>query len=189
MGQIFKALYLTAFFSFLRLSNFVPHSLATFDPAKHLTREDIFFQDKKAIILVKWSKTIQITSSAKLIHIPILNNDICPVRALRHLMALVPTATNSPLFQYKTAIGWQPLTDSRVRAHLASILKSLGLDRSFISFHTFRRSGATFAFNNNVPLQQIKQHGTWTSDCVWRYITDSTAGGSQVASTFASLLS
>ena len=43
MGQVFKAIYLTAFFSFLRLSNFVPHALSQFSAKKHLTKEDIFF--------------------------------------------------------------------------------------------------------------------------------------------------
>ena len=43
MGQVFKAVYLTAFFSFLRLSNFVPYASAQFSAKKHLTREDIFF--------------------------------------------------------------------------------------------------------------------------------------------------
>ena len=189
MGQVFKAIYLTAFFSFLRLSNFVPHALAQFSAKKHLTKEDIFFQANKAIILVKWSKTLQTSSSAKLIHLPRLGNDICPVVALQNVLTLVPQAANSPLFQYKTLTGWQPLTDSRVRSHLASVLQSLGLSRSHISFHSFRRSGATFAFNHNVPLQDIKHHGTWTSDCVWRYVTDSVDAGSRVADTFSALLS
>ena len=46
MGQVFKTLYLTAFFTFLRLSNFVPHSIPQFSPTKHLTKEDIFFSRK-----------------------------------------------------------------------------------------------------------------------------------------------
>ena len=32
MGQVFKSLYLTVFFSFLRISNLVPHTVATFSP-------------------------------------------------------------------------------------------------------------------------------------------------------------
>ena len=39
------------------------------------------------------------------------------------------------------------------------------------TFHSFRRSGGTFAVNANVPMQTIKSHGTWTSNAVWRYIT------------------
>ena len=32
MGQVFKSLYLLAFYSFLRMSNLVPHSMAAFSP-------------------------------------------------------------------------------------------------------------------------------------------------------------
>ena len=44
MGFVFKALYLTGFFSFLRISNLVPHSAAAFSPLHQLARGDIFFQ-------------------------------------------------------------------------------------------------------------------------------------------------
>ena len=38
LGQIFKAMYLLAFFGFLRLSNMAPHSVATFSHLKHLAK-------------------------------------------------------------------------------------------------------------------------------------------------------
>ena len=70
-----------------------------------------------------------------------------------------------------------------------NILSLLHLETNYITFHSFRRSGAAFAFNHNVSIQEIQKHGTWMSDCVWRYVSDSTDAGSQVASTFATLLS
>ena len=42
MGQVFKALYLLAFYSFLRLSNIVPHAIYQFDPSHHFARGYIF---------------------------------------------------------------------------------------------------------------------------------------------------
>ena len=59
MGQIFKSIYLLSFFSFLRISNLVPHAKSLFSPFKQLTSEDIFLQPTSAVILVKWSKTLQ----------------------------------------------------------------------------------------------------------------------------------
>ena len=56
--EIFTALYLLAFFSFLRLSNMVPHTFKNFDGSRHLARGDIIFSHDMAIILVKWSKTL-----------------------------------------------------------------------------------------------------------------------------------
>ena len=74
-------------------------------------------------------------------------------------------------------------------ALILKMFSLLNLPPTFITLHSFRRSRATIAFNHNVSLQQIQRHGTWTSDCVWRYVCDSMDAGSEVASNFASLLS
>ena len=58
----------------------------------------------------------------------------------------------------------------------------------FYTFHAFRRSGATLAYRAHVPIQGIKDHSTWKSDCVWRYIQSDESKGLQVAQTFRDLL-
>ena len=142
------------------------------------------------VLLLKWPNTMQCNNKIKLIHVPrIPRSCICPVAALSNLLALTPSGANLPLFQYKSGQEWVPLTDTKVRRHLNLLLTRLGLAASGFTFHTFRRSGATFAFNNNVALQNRQKHGTWTSDCVWRYIIDSTDAGQQVANMFRSKLS
>ena len=42
---------------------------------------------------------------------------------------------------------------------------------SHFKCHELRRVDSTWAFNFGVPLDQIKAHGTWASDCMWRYIS------------------
>ena len=190
MGQVFKALYLLSFFSFLRLSNLVPHTVAQFSPLKHLARGDVILRSDKLVLILKWSKTMQTNNQIKLITVPrIPNSSICPVVAIKNLLDLTPKGANLPLFQCKVATEWVPLTDNKVRRHLAMITEKLHLHQAGLTFHTFRRSGATFAFNNDVTLQNIQKHGTWTSDCVWRYITDTADAGEQVANMFRSKLS
>ena len=187
MGPIFKVAYILGFFGFLRLSNLVPHTTSLFNHTKHLAQGDIIFTKSHVIVLLKWTKTMQLNNQIKLLKLPYLHNELCPARALKTCLALVPGGSNAPLLQFKLFQNWIPLTDSRVRRHLRNILSLLGYHPSFITFHSFRRSGATLAFNNNVPLQDIQRHGTWTSDCVWRYVTDTSDAGAQVADTFASL--
>ena len=51
-------------------------------------------------------------------------------------------------------------------------------------FHDFRKAGSTWAFNFGVPLDQIKAHGTWVSDCVWRYISSVPQYSSAVSRAF-----
>ena len=132
-------------------------------------------------LLVKWSKTMQSKNTVKIVKIPSLGkNPICPVQAIKNLLAITPGSQNSPLFQYKNSGVWIPMTHSQVRAHFKILLKKLNMHQSSLTFHAFQRSGATFAFNANVDLQAIHSHGTWTSECVWRYINAS----DQVASTF-----
>ena len=114
---------------------------------------------------------------------------ICPVAALKECLKLVPGVSNAPLFQFKLYGTWVPMTDTTVRKHLKNSLSLLGKDTSLITFLSFRRSGAPFAFNHNVPLQEKQRHGTWTSECVWRYITNSIGAGTQVALTVACLIS
>ena len=51
---VFKPLYLVVFFSFLRLSNVLPHSVASFDHTRQLARGDVIFGDSGAVLLLKW---------------------------------------------------------------------------------------------------------------------------------------
>ena len=83
MGQVFKVAYLVSFFGFLRLSNFVPHSLAGFSFLKHLAKGDVIFSNTGVILVIKWTKTLQFQNQAKLLHLRKLSNDLCPVRALK----------------------------------------------------------------------------------------------------------
>ena len=143
-----------------------PHSLAGFD-SRHLTGQDLFFPRKLMKILIKWSKTIQTRDVVQVVSLPKLKNKlICPFRALEALASLYSMSADHSAFQVKTQLGWQPNTDSKIRKCLKSINKTLCLNPHFYTFHCFRRSGATFAYNAHIPVQQIKRHGTWTSECV-----------------------
>ena len=60
---LFRAIFLLAFFAFLRMSNMAPHSRFKFDFSKHFLRQDIIYADPGAHILIKWTKTLQPTTS------------------------------------------------------------------------------------------------------------------------------
>ena len=76
------------------------------------------------------------------------------------------------------------MTDTQVRAHFKLVLKKLNLQDSNLTFHAFWSSGANYAFNSNVDLQEIQSHGTWMSECVLKYITLDHDESHQVALTF-----
>ena len=185
-GTVYRSIFLMGFFAFLRLSNLAPHAIASFDFTRHLTGEDIFFTKKFVKVLIKWTKTNQTRDKVQCITLPRLKNSLlCPHKALKSLYKLYPMSSSTSLFQIRTSQGWIPLTDSRVRKTLKSINLALGLTSSYHTFHDFRRSGATFAHAPHVPIQDIKRHGTWSSDCVWKYIYSDHSSGENLASTLA----
>ena len=181
-GVVYRAVFLTGFFAIMRLSNLAPHSLVTFDRSRHLTGHDVFLTKKFVKILIKWSKTIHTRGKVQCITLPKLQDQWgCPFRALKELYQLYPMSSVSSLFQLPYPEGFLPLTDSRVRKTLKIINLKLDFHSAFFTFHDFRRSGATFAFNSDVPIQDIKRHGTWSSDCVWQYIQSDHSSGKSIA--------
>ena len=98
-------------------------------------------------------------------------------------------SAHSPLFQIQKVHGLNPLTDSRVRKALKCINSHLGLKPNFFTFHDFRCSGSTFAYHSHIPIQEIKRHGTWSSDCVWGYMQSDHSSGETLADTLAYAIS
>ena len=131
--------------------------------------EDLFLK-KFAKLLIKWTKTVQNRDKIHIISLPRLHSSICSVAALKRLTKLYAFSSSTSLFQYRNNKVWLPMTDSKVRKCLKYINVKLGLHPSFFTFHSLRRSGATLAYNSHIPICDIQSHGTWSSDCVWRYI-------------------
>ena len=76
------------------------------------------------------------------------------------------------------------LTDSRIRKVLAKINQIMRLPPNFYTFHAFRRSGDSLVYEMDIPVKEIKEHGTWASDCVWRYIRPQATAGHEVSHKF-----
>ena len=186
--QVFSALYSFLFFSFLRLSNILPHSNHTFDPSRQLCRGDIIFSTLGATVLLKWSKTNQERQQIQTIAIQKLGHSvICPIRALHSMIALLPGQPNDPLFMIQSANQTIPLTDSRACKHLKDISIMFHIYPT-LTFHMFRKGGTTWAFQHSVPIQHIILHGSWSSNAVWRYINSQATSSSVVSQTFSSYL-
>ena len=181
---VYKSLLLVAYFSFLRLSNLFPHTVGSFDPTRQLARGDMLFSNQGATLLIKWSKTLQTRSDIRTIPLPWLRDSpLCPVTSLYTLLQTQSGTTNDPVFRISRSHGLVPLTNSVARKYLTSLSAMLHLAPK-LTFHDFRRSGATWAFQHGVPLQQIMHHGTWKSDAIWSYIQNVPTASSSVSHTF-----
>ena len=189
MGFVYKAVFLVGFFGFLRLSNIAPHSLTSFDASRHLAAGDIVFTKTHVKVIIKWSKTNQNRDKIHVLSLPrIRGSNICPFRALKRIFKSYHPEHDQPLFQIQTTKGWSILTDTRIRKTLSTLNVKMGYHKHYFTFHTFRRSGATLAFNSQVPIQKIQRHGAWASECVWRYIKQDPKMGEDIADTFAQIL-
>ena len=119
--QVFTALYLLAFYSFLRLSNIVPHAFTGFDISRHLARGDVILGDSSAVLILKWSKTNQLRNKVHYVTIPVIYQSLlCPVLSLKEYAGCSPWLKNDPLFTTPRRGCCLPLTDSIVRKHLHS---------------------------------------------------------------------
>ena len=185
---LLRAAFLLAFFGFLRMSNIAPHSIAAFDYSRHLNRQDVIFAPPGAHVLIKWAKTLQDRVGHHIVQIPQIHHPyLCPVQALLQLLQSRPLPPTFPLFASKL-FPHHPIIDTKIRDALKCILTILKIDLKGHGFHTFRRSGATLAFDCQVPLQNIMAHGLWKSSSVWTYLQNASTAASTIPSTFASVI-
>ena len=170
------------------MSSIAPHSRFKLDSHKHLLRQDIIFAEPGAHILIKWSKTLQDRSAHHFVQIPVLKNPLfCPVLALRNLLNSRPMLPSAPLFIHQFP-PFHPVIDTTIRDALRKVLNHIGVPLVGHGFHSFRRSGATLAFDNNVQLQHIMAHGLWRSSAVWTYLQNASLAPSVIPSTFAAII-
>ena len=170
------------------MSNIAPHSTKKFDPRRHCLRKDLVFDNQSAHLIIKWTKTLQDAKSYHIIQLSVIKNIyLCPVRALRNLLASRPLPPSAPLFA-NNFYHFAQIIDTHIRDALKTILTSRNIHLQGHGFHTFRRYGATYAFNHNVPLQNIIAHGLWQSSAIWTYLQNASMAASVIPQTFASTI-
>ena len=187
--DVFRAIFLMGFFGFYRLSTLVPPARSGFSPSRFMTHGDVVWGPPGAHIITKCSKSMQVSGQSHIVQLPLLaDKQICPVNALKRIVSNKAADQNKPLFLVSATGSSSILTAHRVRSVLRTSIKRLGLPPGEFGYHTFRRSGACWAFDNNVNFQHIKTHGGWRSDAIWRYLVKTPSAAGSVARTFQSLL-
>ena len=115
-------------------------------------------------------KSLQESSAHHFVQVPLLSNPLlCPVQALKKLLASRKLSPQAPLFAH-AEFPYFPVIDTTFRQGLKQILQYIGIPLLGHGFHAFCRSGATLAFDNNVQIQDIMAHGLWKSSAVWQYL-------------------
>ena len=102
------------------------------------------------------------------------DSPLCPVRALLRAFSFTRYCADSV-----QAFSWintgptdfKVLTYAQFIKHLRYCLRSIELDTSVYAGHSFRRGGASLAYQAGQPVEAIKLLGDWKSDAVLLYLT------------------
>ena len=141
------------------MSNVTPHSRSKFDQDRHLLRQDIIFASPGAHILLQWSTTMQNRTAHQFVQIPQLSSAVlCAVTAIKVLLDSRPLPSTASLFIHEQP-RYLIVIDTTIRDALKRVLSQVGLPSEGFGFHVFCRSGATVAFDHQVPLEHIMAHG------------------------------
>ncbi|WAR28064.1 hypothetical protein MAR_013768 [Mya arenaria] len=119
---------------------------------------DLSLSECKCTLLIRCSKTNQYGNSESLIFTHSSDSTICPVLSLKLYLSVRPN-TDGPLFCH---FRREPLTKYRFRAMLMKCLEFCGI-RAIIKSHSFRIGAAALASMLNIPDDDVKLMGRWSS--------------------------
>ena len=166
------ALFLVAFFSFLRNSNLVVKNMRSVSSVKVLRCSHLILNENTAFLRILATKTIQFAQRSLIFHCQ-LSLDLFSAQS--PLCIHISSCIRCPLvlhsFPFAPAIeSVQAITYPQFSRFLARSLQAIGADPSEFSPHSFRRGGATFAFDCGLPAELIKLQGDWYSDAYLVYL-------------------
>ena len=160
------AAFTTAFFGFLRVSEFT--SQGQHDPRVHLTVNDVRIQQSYASIRIKTSKVDPYRKGHK-VHLAANHGPLCPVTALaRYAYRRLTASRVAPFFQFDSG---RPLTRKSLAFHLHRLLKGVGMRAVSYNTHSFRIGAATAAARAGMPGWSIRRLGRWHSSAYHGYIS------------------
>ena len=172
-----------------RKSNLVPDSVHSFDAKKQLPRGKVFISKGVAIVALEWTNSIQPGErrlKIPLVYIP--GSVLCHVNAYIRMCKVIPAPDDSPAFVLRKHYRLVPVTYPQCLSKLRYIINKTGRVSELYSSHSFRRSGATFAFRSHIPSKLIQSHGDWENDAYKVYLEFSIADKISVARDMANYI-
>ena len=164
---------LVLFYTMARLGSILPASHSS-RSSEFLTNDRINFCTEGLIITLTHTKTIQF--GRRRLHIPLLrvNSILCPVRAFTQIAGLSEVSSHTPAFIFREKGKNKWLTSSIFIRTFRAVMTAGGLVASDFTGHSFRRGGATWAFQSGISGELIQICGDWASDAYKRYLEFST---------------
>ena len=152
----------TAFFGFLRCSEFTVPAQNSYDPDAHLSLADISVDSRTTPSMIqvhiKQSKTDPFRQGVHLC-LGKTDNDVCPINGILPYL-IVRKGTPGPLFIMENG---QYLTRQLFGSRLNCILHEAGLNAKHYNTHSFRIGAATSARVHGMLDIHIQMLGRWKS--------------------------
>lgn len=171
----FWAICLVAFYGMFRKSHLLPLSSALFDPSKQLTKGDFKIFSWGMLVTIRWSKTIQFRERVVEIPLPFIpRSKLCPTLAVMHAFSFTdhfPSSCQAFAWFDKRSRTPRVFTYNEFLTKLHDSLSLIGINPKLYAGHSFRRGGASFAYQSGVPIELIKASGDWRSDTILIYLT------------------
>ena len=162
---------LLLFYTMARLGSILPASSKVRDTQGFLTKSRVNFCEEGILITLLKTKTIQF--GRRRLHIPLikLNSTLCPVRAYAKSISFLNHRKYSPAFAFISQGRVEWLTKKVFINTFREVASAAGIpDVSFFTGHSFRRGGASWAFQAGVPGELIQICGDWASDAYKQYL-------------------
>ena len=161
---------LLLFLTLARLGSILPASTSA-STSEFLTRDCLNFSTEGLLVTLLRTKTIQF--GRRRLHIPLLRlqSPLCPVLAYHRASRFVGTTSHVPAFVYKEGLSIKWLTKSVFVNTFRKVMKACG-DEDYMAYtgHSFRRGGASWAFQAGIPGELIQICGDWASDAYKVYL-------------------
>jgi hypothetical protein len=162
---VFWSAAVLAFLGFLRCGEFSVCS--TTDPDCVLRVKHVRFGPDAVFVTLPGSKTdpfrLGVTICVGRTDFP-----LCAWSALRALLALYPSTSDSPLFV--PFVDGAPMSRAWFLRRFSGLLRLAGVDPAGYAGQSFRRGAATAARLRGVAERDIRAMGRWASDAALRYV-------------------
>ncbi|KAG1828841.1 hypothetical protein EV424DRAFT_1317714, partial [Suillus variegatus] len=161
-----------AFFGMMRFGEVAVGTRAAFNPAKHLTRKDVFLGadlagKSYARLDLPSAKTARPGEIQSIFLVP--QGTLCPITALHNLASVVPALQEDPLFSWRDRLGIvRPMVKQRALERINCVIAAWGWGTTF--GHSFRIGGASFYLAQKVDPEIVRLAGRWRSLAYETYI-------------------
>ena len=158
-----------AFFGFFRLGEIVLSSATEFNPARHLSWNDVCVDCVERPLMIRvhlcMSKCDQFGQGVD-VFLGHVDSPVCPVAAVLAYIA-IRGSSPGPFFILDDST---PFTKGAFVTALRALLTEAGLNAELFAGHSFRIGAATMAAMAGLQDSTIQVLGRWSSSAFWTYV-------------------